>query len=332
MFLLISITLYQGKTQLSYWANRLEYVGIAVEEPGYHVWGSSPIEGPGGKIHLFVARWPVSANFTPGWHTHCEIAHYIGAQPEGPFKFKEVVLQGTGKLTWDRMAPHNPTIQKIGIQYALLYIANTGRDFPASQRIGMVISENLNGPWRKVGQDGLILSPPDNPSIWSYQSLVGVNNPALLHHPDGRFFLYYKAMKEGDVRHMGVAIADELEGPYVHHSKPLTSNLGTIEDGYAFFEDNQIFLLTTDNEGGMGLLWPSKNGIDFSKPLLGFDKLEHYVSKELVESATNYRGRKFERPQILIQDGQPTYLYVASGANLNRGDGSCSYVLRIKKK
>ena len=36
------------------WADRLEYVGVAVEEPGYHVWGSSPVIGPAGKTHLFV--------------------------------------------------------------------------------------------------------------------------------------------------------------------------------------------------------------------------------------------------------------------------------------
>ena len=32
---------------------------------------------------------------------------------------------------------------------------------------------------------------------------------------DGRFFLYYKAMKQGDVMRMGLAVADKLEGPYV---------------------------------------------------------------------------------------------------------------------
>ena len=43
--------------------SRLEYVGVAVEEPNYHVWGSSPVIGPGGKTHLFVSRWPVKTWF-----------------------------------------------------------------------------------------------------------------------------------------------------------------------------------------------------------------------------------------------------------------------------
>ena len=312
------------------WADRLEYVGVAVVEPGYHVWGSSPVVGPNGKVHLFVARWPVSAGFN-GWYTHCEIARYLGDTPEGPFRFKEVVLEGTGTPSWDRIAPHNPTIQKLGEHYALLYIANTGMDFPASQRIGMLVSSSLDGPWKKVGEDGLILSPTDDASIWSQSSTVGVNNPALLQHPDGRFFLYYKAKRKGDVRRMGVAIAEKLDGPYVFHHTPLTSNTGEIEDGYAFVEDGKVRLLTTDNHRGAGLLWESNDGIAFGLPMLGFERMNRYIPENQVREATNYRGRKFERPQILIQKGRPTHLYVASGANIRKGDGSCSYVLRIRE-
>ncbi len=312
------------------WADRLEYVGTAVVEPGYHVWGTSPIVGPDGNVHLFVARWPVSATFN-GWHTHCEIARYLSEKPEGPFRFQEVVLRGTGTSSWDKIAPHNPTVHKVGEKYALLYIANTGEDFPASQQIGMLISKSLDGPWEKVGKDGLILSPPEDPSIWSHHSMVGVNNPALLQHPDGRFFLYYKAMRKGDVRRMGVAIAEKLEGPYIFHNKPLTSNKGEIEDGYAFIENEKIYLLTTNNKRGAGYLWESDDGISFGEPMLGFDRMERYIPENKVKEATNYRGRMFERPQILLQNGIPTHLYLASGANVHRGDGSCSYVFRIKE-
>ncbi len=313
------------------WADRLEYIGIAVEEPGYHVWGSSPIIGPEGNTNLFVARWPTSAPFTPGWHTHCEIALYMSEKPEGPFTFKEIVLSGTEEDSWDRLAPHNPTIHKVGTQYALLYIANTGEGFPASQRIGMVVSKNIDGPWKKVGKDGLILSPPDNPSVWCHGSTVGVNNPALLSRPDGRFFLYFKAMRKGNIRRMGVAIAENLEGPYVFHDKPLTNNRTTIEDGYAFIEDRRTYLLTTDNHNGAGLLWMSDDGITFHDPVVGFDRMEQYIPEDIVKAATNCRDKKFERPQVLIQNGHPAYLYMPSGVNIRGGNGSCSYVFRINK-
>ena len=314
------------------WTNRLEYVGVALEEPGYHIWGASPVLGPNGKIHLFVARWPVSAQFNPGWYTHCEIARYVSDKPEGPFIFEDIVLTGTGSTTWDSVAPHNPTVHKVGNRYALLYIANTGRDFPASQKIGMATSLSLDGPWEKVAIDGLILAPPDDRTIWSHGSVVGVNNPALLLHPDGRYYLYYKAMAEGDVRRMGVAISENLEGPYVFHKTPLTSNKGTIEDGYAFVEGDAVYLLTTDYDEGNGLLWKSHDGLSFGEPTAGFGRMEDYIPKDVVKEATNYRSKNFERPQLLFENGRPTHMYLAAGANINKGDGSCSYVFRIKDK
>lgn len=319
----------QERVKACAWADRLAYTGIALEEPGYHVWCCSPIIGPEGETHLFVSRWPVAVGFDPGWYTDCEIARYVGEKPEGPFTFKEVVLKGTGATTatWDRLAPHNPTIHKVGAQYVLLYIANSGENFPASQNIGMVVSKSLDGPWKKLGEDGLILSPP--PDVWSFNSIVGLNNPALFQHPDGRFFLYYKARRAGDVRRMGVAIAESLEGPYVHHPTPLTNNPDNIEDAYAFSENGKIYLLTTDLAQGIGLLWASDDGINFGEPTLGFDRMARYIDPAEVEAATCFRGKKFERPQLLIQNGVPTHLFVAGAANIRRGDGSCPYLFQV---
>lgn len=315
------------------WTDRLEYTGVAVEEPGYHVWGSSPVIGPAGKTHLFVARWPVKEKFK-AWLTHCEIARYQGDKPEGPFEFQEVVVKGSGKQgSWDFQSPHNPTVQKIGDRYVLTYIANGGgkkNEQVASQRIGMMIADAPEGPWKKVGDDdGLILAPPADDSIWSHQSTVGVNNPALLQHPDGRFFLYYKAKKKGDLRRMGVAIADQIEGPYEFVADPLTSNKTMIEDGYSFVENGKVHLLTTHNNKGAGYLWESDDGINFSDPIPGFDKMHRYLEKKVVAKAKVFRGKKFERPQVLVQDGHPTYLYVAAGANLTGRNGTHSCVLKI---
>lgn len=137
---------------------RLEYSGVAVREEGWHIWGSSPVIGPDGDVHLFVARWPVSAKFDPGWRTHSQIAHYVSSGPEGPFRFSDVALAGTESETWDRYGIHNPAIHKVGNKYVLLYIGNTGlKEHPANQRIGMALSDSPYGPWKKVGRDGMIL-------------------------------------------------------------------------------------------------------------------------------------------------------------------------------
>ncbi len=316
------------QTNRTDWAEQWHFEGIAISEQDYHVWGTSPMEGDDGRIHLFVARWPVAATFDPGWRRASEIARYHSDRPEGPYCFGEVVLKGTGKETWDHSAPHNPSIKKIGAKSVLLYIANDGVQHRRSQKIGMAIASSPEGPWEKVNHHGLILSPPEDPGIWCHQSCVGVNNPTLLVHPDGRFFLYFKAKVEGDVHRMGLAIAEYLEGPYVIQKVPITRNGWMIEDGYAFLHQGTFHLLTTDCQEHQGLLWSSGDGLVFDSPALGYGRLTSYLSDEQLKRSTFHRARTFERPQLLIQRGTPTYLYVASGVNISGGRGSCSYRFR----
>lgn len=175
-------------------ADKWEFVGVAVEEAGYTIWGSSPIQGEDGKTHLFVARWPCELNVDPGWRSHSEIAHYISDTPEGPFKFSEIAIEGTGIDTWDKFGAHNPAIHKVGDTYVLLYIGNDnpkGPYHPSNQKIGMAMSNSLHGPWKRVDDNGLILAPPLNEKYWNFNASNGVNNPALLQHDDGRFFFVF---------------------------------------------------------------------------------------------------------------------------------------------
>lgn len=315
-------------------ADKWAFQGIAIEEPGYHLWGASPIWGEDGKVHLFVARWSVVHQFDPGWRSHSEIAHYIADRPEGPFLFSDVVLKGTGNNTWDKYGIHNPAIHKVGDRYVLLYISNNDYrqpPHPANQRIGMLIADDLNGPWTKVGKDGCILSPSGNPRHWTYKATNGVVNPALFQHPRGGFLLYFKSTGG----QMGVAFAENVEGPYVMFPEPVTKNGKAIEDGYAFLYNHKICLLTTDNHGileaGGGILWQSENGLDFDECELGFHRFEKYLPDGALKHARQLYGAypKFERPQVLMSSGPPAYLYVPSGANIKGGDGTLVYVLRF---
>ena len=318
----------------STFANHWQYVGIAVEEPGYTIWGTSPIIGDDGKIHLFVARWPGNT-VEPGWRLRSEIAHYVGDTPEGPFHFSDVALTGTGMDTWDKVSVHNPAIHKVGDLYVLLYIGNNNGNqppHPKNQHIGMAVSKSLNGPWQRVGNDGKILSSPENPNYWNYQATSGVNNPAFLQHPNGGFFLYFKS--QGGK--MGLAVAENLEGPYVQLPFPVTSNNQAVEDGYAFLLNGRFCLLTTDNHGliekGGGILWKSDDGIHFDKKEQGFYPAVKYLGKEKLKNAVNhYAGDiiKFERPQVLMIDGKPAYLYAPSGYNFFGGEYTVSYVLKF---
>ncbi len=318
-------------------ADHWEFKGVAVQDSGYHIWCTSPIQDDNGKTHLFVSRWPKMYGVDQGWRSHSEIAHYVGDSPEGPFRFSDVALRGSGEDTWDKYGMHNPAISKVNNQYVLLYIANNDYrqpPHPANQHIGMATSKTLNGPWIKVNEDGKILSPPQNAGYWNYKASNGVNNPALLPYKGG-FLLYFKSKNAK----MGLAVAENMKGPYVQLPFPITANSRRIEDGYAFVFNDQICLLTTDNDGilkqGGGLLWKSDDGINFKTYEAGFHLINEYINNtSLIIPKWHYGAKaimKFERPQILMKNGKPVWLYVASGCNVYGGESTISYVLKYKE-
>ena len=327
--------------QPSFIAKHLEWKGVAVQDANYTIWGCAPIQGDDGKTHLFVARWP-EKNVDPAWRKSSEIAHYVADAPEGPFRFLDVVIQGTGKNTWDKYAPHNPEIKKVGNNYVLLYIANsnyTQPPHPSNQSIGMAISKSLYGPWKKVGEDGKILDA-NNPNKWNYKSRNGVANPAFLTF-DGKYYLYFKSTSKDGLKY-GLAIANHIEGPYVITDTPVTSNKGTLEDGAVFLYQNTIYLLTTDNHGnntgivGGGTLWKSKDGKTFNieDATIGYDRLPKYFKAYDEKKAVKIYGAdpKLERPKVLMINDEPAYLYGPSGWNIFGGERSVSYVLKINLK
>lgn len=329
-------------------ADHWDFVGPAVEEPGYTIWGSSPIMGDDGKVHLFVARWPGELKVDPGWRTHSEIAHYVGESPEGPFVFSDVAVKGDienkapanpaiHKVKMENsFAPHNPAIHKVDSLYALFFIMNSGIEkHPSNQFIGLATSKSLYGPWKMASDNGKILTPPENQKYWNYKASNGVNNPAFLQHPDGGYYLYFKSEKA----RMGLAVAENLEGPYVQMPFPVTVNDRNIEDGYAFMYNGKFALLTTDNHGmiepGGGILWTSEDGIHFDNYEKGFHRINDYTDVDMNKVAVHYGPKdrkyaKFERPQVLLKDGKPWYLYVPSGTNIYGGDCTVSYVLKFK--
>ncbi|UMB52592.1 glycoside hydrolase family protein [Lutibacter sp. A64] len=328
-------------------SNHWKFIGEAINEPGYDVWGSSPIRDKDGNVHLFSARWSSDTPFKKAWRYNSEIAHYIAKQPEGPFKFVETIRKGSKDGSWNAAGFHNPSIKKIDNKYVLIFIANDGaKNHGPSQRIGMLISDSLNGPWvEKPNKNQPLLSPPKDSSVWCYNSGLGVNNPALIKHPNGKYYLYFKAMAgpkgEGGKVSMGVAISEKLEGPYVIQPNPITTNKVRIEDGYAFMWKNKVCLLTTDNHGilekGGGLLWVSDDGLQFeAKPLSGFHNYQDFYLKGVFPEGVNirYGGKKvkFERPQLLMDaNGEPEYLFCPSGVALDGSDGTNSYVLKYEK-
>jgi hypothetical protein len=332
------------------WASKLEFKGVVLEEKNYHIWCTSPIWGNDGKVHLFVSRIPIlpnDKNVKKGfeyWYSSSEIAQYTADKPEGPFQFRKVLLKpGDAPAgAWNCGTQHNPAIKYIDGKFVLLYHTNTSTVdnwTKKSHVIGMITATDINGPW---SEPKMVLAPPaaTDTAIWSHKIFGGIDNPTLLKHPkNGKYYLYYrgsyKAPNWRTVNTYGVAIAKKLEGPYVHYPKRVTNNEETrfIEDPYVFAYKKKIYLLMTDNYLNKGLLLSSVDGLffEFKEGALGFDKMNKYIPDSIIKKAPNYHADKFERPQLLLKNGKPTYLYAPAGVNLNNGNGTACYLFKIKK-
>jgi hypothetical protein len=125
----------------------------------------------------------------------------------------------------------------------------------------------------------------------------------------------------------GLATSETLEGPYTMLPEPV---LVPPRGAQTVFEDAQVFqtgdgtvyMVTTDNYGTLtgvagGLaLWKSDDGIHFSPDDIELAAwlLPHYLPPAKSNPKRVYGGTPSpQRPKILMQDGRPAYLYVASG-------------------
>ena len=323
-------------------ASQLEWTGIKIEDKNYTIWGSSPILGDDGKVHVFLARWP-EKNVNPAWRKSSEIAHYVAETPESEYLFSDVAVKGSDiEGSWNRYGPHNPEIRKYGDTYVLLYIANS--DFkkpshPKNQAIGMLTSVSPYGPWKKTGKNGLIFSPELFPDSWVSKSQVGMVNPTMMKVGE-KYHIYFK-VRINNHSEFGVAISDHIEGPYTIYDKPITDNKTSIEYASAFEMNGKYYLVTTDNHGkntgirGGGILWESTDGINFSleKSSLAYELIPTYYKDYNLENVKKIYGNapKFERPKFLMIDGVPAYLYAPSGWNLEGKDRTVCHILKIKK-
>ena len=329
-------------------AANMSWIGTAVDDPDYYVWCVSPILGPEGKVHLFCSRWPKRLKFN-GWSKECEIAHYVGDRPEGPFKFADVAIAANPKAEFNN-AIHNPAIARAGDKYVLLYITfdrskEHVKDPPDGRMLTcMATSDSLGGPWKRVGETGQIIAPSPDRGHWTYNPWA-MDNPTFLAF-GGKYYIYFKAAPRGrqmECRY-GYAVADKLEGPYTLSDKPCTDNISYIEDATAFVWNNKVCLLTTDNFGrhtgieGGSILWKSDIPTDFrlADAEIGFCHVPEYwnlnVKYDLSKAAKLYTSNnviKFERPGILMISGRPSYFYSPCGTNFDGGDHTCGYVMRI---
>jgi hypothetical protein len=302
-------------------ARSLKPVGRALEMEGYFVWCNSPIEGNDGKIHVFFSRWTAKKGMG-GWINGCEICRAVSDHPEGPYVYVETVLAPRPGF-WDATTCHNPSIKKIDGRYCLFYIGNSNGK-TNTKRIGLATSDALQGPWQRPDKP---LLEPGGEGAWDDHCTT---NPSCIKHYNGQYWLYYKSWNTADYetqtgpvrgnRKYGVAIADNLQGPYIKHKgNPLIdfSSRGSnaqLEDAFVWQEKKRVKMLARDMgyyNHEDGIIMESKDGIRWNRPKTAYYGADKYIQQPPAPSHLKKYGR-FERPQLLFIKGKPAYLFTTT--------------------
>ncbi|ALI97851.1 glycoside hydrolase family protein [Rufibacter tibetensis] len=311
------------KETASEFSKRLKPVGRILETEGYYVWGTSPIVGPDGKVHVFYSRWKADKGMG-GWINRSEIAHAVANTPDSAFELVSTVLAPRGEGFWDGTTCHNPHIKFVDGRYCLFYMGNSNGKTD-TKRIGLATADSLYGPWKR----------PDKPLLEAGKTGAWddhcTTNPAFLEHSSGKYWLYYKSWNTHEYenytdpkirgnRKYGLAISNALEGPYKRYKgNPILdySSRGNniqAEDGHVWYEGGKYKMLMRDMgifNHQYGLYVESKNGINWGEPKVAYYNTDHYFSQPPAPKHLSKYGR-FERPQLLFQNGRPTHLFVAS--------------------
>jgi len=324
-----------------------EFAGVAISDPQYFSWCTSPLEVDG-KIHLFNCRWPATPEGMAPWKTHSEMVHYVGDSPEGPFKFAGKVLTNDDLKDTGYISPHNVRLERVDDKFVVLYVCRPkgpDENTPSAsykQRVGMLIADKIEGPWRQVG---VVVHPSETPGTATYKSKRGTCNPAFIKVGD-KYHIYFKYIDASAPKgSYAVATSDHLEGPYTVIQRCM-DNVTWVEDAQGFEWNGKYYLLTDDNHGhnggifGAQMLWKSDDGLFFKREdavistgtIFDYWKHSKEEKKELMakEPFTRHPTGKFERPAFLFQNGKPTYFYAVGDVNINGGKTPEVYVVKIK--
>ncbi len=307
-------------------------VGGAFKMKDHIVWGGSVIKGDDGRYYMFASRWPKSVGMG-NWVVNSEVVLASSQKPEGPYKFEKVVLTPRGPEFWDGMVTHNPSIHRHNNKYVLFYVGST-YDFkrPASpvskeiygqvwngKRIGIAVADSPFGPWKR--SDKPVLEP--RPGEWDGAI---TSNPAAVIHEDGSVLLIYKsapvpypARNKNRALDFGVATAPHYLGPYKRMNAGQKIDIkgaakAHVEDpciwqskGY-YSMVAKIFSKSLTGESGAGFYAYSKDGIEWILP----EDPKAYSRTLIFNDGTKRTQAKLERPQVLVQDGNPTHIFFAT--------------------
>jgi hypothetical protein len=305
------------------------------------VWCGGVIQHDDGKFYMFASIWP--GPDLGNWVTGSQVALAVADNPEGPFAYKGIILPYRESKYWDGMMTHNPVIQKHANTYYLFYTGTTYNferpEIPVNnrdprfqeawhnKRIGVATAKHPAGPWTRF--DKPIIEPRKG-----YWDEVLTSNPAPVIHEDGSVTLIYKSsnayfperikMAEGHNGLpkfiIGTARAEHVFGEYkrvgdMDGMVNVEGELVSLEDPYVWYDGKFYHMIIKNfypvfNTERMGAiyLW-SKDAVNWRLP--EGNPGTYSLNITWKEGITTTQ-EKLERPQVLLEDGKPAWLYLAT--------------------
>ena len=308
---------------------------VALEIDGYYVWDCSVIKAEG-KYYLFASRWKEELGFGWNWLFNSEVIQCVAERPEGPYRYLRTALPRRGRAYFDGMNTHNPCIKYWNGKYYLYYMGTTYGGYvpdavtPASdaygnetwnrKRIGVAVAESIEGEF--VRKDVPLLSPRD----CSHWDCTITTNPAVAIMPNGKTYMIYKSRRAaGEPLQLGVAAADIPDGEFTRLAEnpvlEYTDKNKHMEDPYLWYDEKRrVFCIIAKDdskngdcgitgEWGAGFYAESQDCITFETGA----EPKVYSKALLWESGRRTVQCNLERPSLLFENGEPSYLFCASG-------------------
>lgn len=171
--------------------------------------------------------------------------------------------------SWDEQSVFTPNILVADNKYWLFYTA-VAKPFVAKgpdktpAAIGLAVSESPDGPWEKLESNPIL------PAVGDVKAFDGLRvDDACIIVRDGRYLLYYKGVQSYETKprgtKMGLAIAENPEGPYVRCSaNPLIPG-GHEVLAWPYGKGVVALVTTAGPENLVDTLQYAEDGITFSK-------------------------------------------------------------------
>lgn len=167
------------------------------------------------KVGDLYYVWYSKGEISPGY----DATVWYATSPDGiEWTERGMALVKGEPGTWEGASVFTPNILAAEGKYWLFYTGVSReftRPYNPDSKIGIAVSDSPDGPWERLASNPA-LTNSDAPSEFD-SHLV---DDACLIVRDGKYWVYYKGRQLGKSpaeTQMGVAIADQPEGPYVKH-------------------------------------------------------------------------------------------------------------------